>query len=210
MKKEVRECLQNRQLGEIVEMAGRRKRVLGVLVSLTYDPRPVVAWRAVEAIGAAAERIADSNPDFVRSHLRRLHWLLSDESGGICLLAPPAMAEIVRRRPALYYDYAPITIHLIVDMAVEDLGHFRNGILWAIGRLAPVAREEINGVIPQIAASLDNPDAQTRGMAVWCLGQLDRRDLFADRADLHSDNEAVAIYQNGQLEQTTVSALSLP
>lgn len=210
MKKDVRGYLENGQFNEIADLAARRKRVLGVLVSLTYDADPLVAWRAVEAVGVAAERVADTNPDFVRSHLRRLHWLLSEESGGICLLAPPAMAEIVRRRPTLFSDYAPITIHLLADMAEEDLGHFRNGILWAIGRLAPVARAEIDDVIPLVAASLDDPDPQVRGMTVWCLEQMGRRDLFADRSDLRSDDGAFAVYQDGQLEHTTVSALAHP
>jgi hypothetical protein len=208
MKDDLRAYLETRRFDEIAELAGSKKRVLGVLVSLTYDADSLVAWRAVEAMGVAADRIAEKNPDFVRSHLRRLHWLLSEESGGICLLAPPAMAEIVCRRPTLFFDYAPITIHLISDMAEEDLGHFRNGILWAIGRLAPVAREEIEEVIPLVAASLGNPDAQVRGMTVWCLGQLGRRDLFTDRTDLHSDVGAVDIYQDGQLQHTTVSALA--
>jgi hypothetical protein len=210
MKKDLRGYLENGQFNEIADRAARRKRTLGVLVSLTYEADPLVAWRAVEAIGVAAERVADSNPDFVRGHLRRLHWLLSEESGGICLMAPPAMAEIVRRKPALFSDYGPITVHLLADMAEEDLGHFRNGILWAIGRLASVARDEIDEVITLVAASLDNRDAQVRGMTVWCLNQLGRRDLFANRSDLLSDDGPVEVYQDGRLEHTTVSALAHP
>lgn len=208
MKQHLRELLERQRFDEVADIAGQKKRVLGVLVSLTYDPEPQVAWRSVEAIGWAADRIAETNPEFVLGHLRRLHWLLSEESGGICLLAPPAMAEIIRRQPVLFSEYAPIVVHLITDMADEDFDRFRNGILWAIGRIAPVAGEEVGSVVARIAVGLDDPDAQVRGMTVWCLGQLGRRDLFAGRRDLLSDDGPVDLYQNGQLGRTTVRALA--
>jgi hypothetical protein len=44
----LRELLDERRLEEIAEMAVRRKRVLGSLVSMTYDADLRISWRAVE------------------------------------------------------------------------------------------------------------------------------------------------------------------
>lgn len=207
MKAHLRELLEASAFDDIAELAARKKRVLGLLVSLTFDPNPLIAWRAVEAMGTGAERIAVDNPDYVRSHLRRLQWLLNEESGGICRHAPQAMAEIIRRRPQVFSDFIPLVVSLLTSMAEEDLAHFRAGVLWAIGRLAPVAGDEVEAVVNVIADGLEESDPQARGMAVWCLIQAGRQDLLKDRSDLRSDDGTVELYEDGMLDSTTVSAL---
>ena len=200
--------LEQAQNEEITEMALQRRRVLGSLLSLTFDADPQIGWRAVEAMGLAASRIADDDPDYVREHLRRLYWLISEESGGICWHAPAAMAEIVRHRPELFADYLPIAVFLIVNLAEEDLDHFRAGTLWAIGRLGPLVGEYIDGVRPAIAAALDDADPQVRGMAVWCLEQVGEQHLVADRTDLLADEGPVDLYEDGVLSRASVGALA--
>ena len=207
MKKSLRKLLQQADFDGIVDVAGRTRRTLGVLIFLTFDPDPQIAWRAVEAMGAAADRIARDDPDYVREHLRRLHWLLSEESGGICWRAPEAMAEIIRRDPGRFSDYVPIVVSLIGEMAEEDLAHFRAGILWAIGRLGTIAGSELDAAEPAIRACLDHPDPQVRGMAAWCLGQCGRATLLAGRPDLLSDQGPVDFYEDGHLGRSNVCRL---
>jgi len=213
MKKRLRPLLEQRNTDEIADLAPRKRRVLSFLVSLTFDRDPLIQWRAIEAMGAAADRIAQDDPDYVRDHLQRLYWLLSEESGGICWHSPEAMAEIVRRRPDQFSDYIPIVVSLLIEMADEDLNHFRPGILWAIGRLGPIAEKELAAVLPAIKACFDHPDPQVRGMAAWCLGQCAQEELLADRNDLDADEAPVALYEDGLLVQTSVGELvrrSLP
>ncbi len=88
-----------------------------VSTSLTFVPNPLIGWCAVEAMGMGANRIAENDPDYLREHLRRRYWLLSEESGGICWRAPEAMAEIVRHRPVLFADYIPIVVLLILGLS---------------------------------------------------------------------------------------------
>jgi hypothetical protein len=209
MKRKLRELLTENRLDEIAEMAEGRRRVLGVLRSLTYDRDRLVGWRAVEAMGVVADRLADQDSDAVVEELRSLFWLLSEESGGVCWHAPEAMAEIVRRRPKQFSSYISITATLINEMADEDLEHFRPGILWAIGRMGPIAVGTIDNVLPAIEASLDRPESQARGMAVWCLGQVGRADLLGTRADLLEDASPVVLYENGELTHTTVQELAM-
>jgi hypothetical protein len=159
-------------------------------------------------MGVAAERIAQEDPDCVRDHLRRLYWLLSEESGGICWRAPEAMAEIVRREPALFHDFVPIIVSLVQEMADEDLTHFRAGILWAIGRLGPTADKPLDAVLPTITACLDHSDPQVRGMAVRCLAQVGQANIVVGRPDLLGDEGPVDLYEDGRLNRTRVCQLA--
>ncbi|MBN1588384.1 MAG: hypothetical protein JW888_02610 [Pirellulales bacterium] len=207
MKKHVRELLLRQNFEEIADLAMSSRRVLGVLVSLTFDRDPEIGWRAVEAMGAASHRIAAADPDCVREHLRRLHWLLSEESGGICWRSPEAMAEIVRQDPDPFSEFTPIIVSLLQEMAEEDLMHFRAGVLWAIGRLGPVAEGALDGAEPAIRACLDHADPQVRGMAAWCLGQCGRAKLLADRPELLDDEGPVDVYENGRVGRASVGQL---
>jgi len=207
VKPRLRELLAEQRFDEIAELAAERTRALGILISLTYDADPVIAWRSVEAIGLASDRVAGERKRAVRDILRRLHWLLSEECGGYCPLAPQAMAEIVRRRPEMFAEYAGIVITLLNSMAEEDLTFFRPGVLWAIGRLAPVAEEQFGWIMPRVVAALDDANPQTRGMAVWCLLQGGKADLLADREDLTSDEATVELYEDGKIVQKRIGDL---
>lgn len=207
LKTTIRELLVRRNLAEVAKAAGERRRVLPILVALTFDADPEISCRAVEALGVAADRVTEEDPAPVREQLRRLYWLISEESGGICWRAPEAMAEIVRRRPREFGDYISIIVLLIREMAEEDLQHFRPGTLRAIGRLSDVVGEYLPEVLPSIVSALDDPNSQSRGMAIWCLEQLGKSDLLAERGDLSTDEGSVALYEEGTLRQTTVGAL---
>ena len=207
MRKALRELLDQGRLEQIADMALRKKRVLGSLIAATFDADAQTGWRAVEAMGLATSRIAQSDPQYVRSHLERLYWLLNEESGGICWHAPQAMAEIVRPNPKLFADYIPIIVFLLLNMAEEDLGHFRAAILWAIGRLGTVAGDQIQEVLPAITTALDNADPQVRGMAVWCLVQTGQSKCLAGRPDLLADTGPVDLYEDAHLCRTNVRDL---
>jgi methylated-DNA-[protein]-cysteine S-methyltransferase len=111
VKKHLRDLLEHRDFNGLADVAGRKRRILGSLISHMFDPDPLIGWRAVEATGVAARRIVEDDPDYVREHLRRLYWLLSDESGGVCWRAPEAMAEIVRHGPELFADKGPVDLY---------------------------------------------------------------------------------------------------
>ncbi len=208
LKDSVRQLLHQGQLEQIAEMAKTRRRVLKTLIALTYDEDPQICWRAVEAQGLAAARIVGDDPAYVREHLRRLLWLMTEESGGICWRAPEALAEVVHRMPALFAEYIPIVVSLMVELAEEDLEHFRPGTLWAIGRVGTLAGDHVQAVMPAIAAALEDPNPQSRGMAVWCLGELGQATVLSGRQDLASDDGPVDFYEDGVLRQTTVAQLA--
>jgi len=207
MKEQLRDCLKHRKFDEIADRATHKKRVLNALLSLTFEPDTLTAWRAVEALGISADRIAERNLSYVKEFLRKLYWLLSDESGGVCWYSPQAMAEIVRRRPENFQDFISIILSLLDTMEEEDLAHFRPGVLWAIGRIAPVAGDQIEIAMPAVTAALDHSEPRVRVMAAWCLKQAGKRDVLKNRTDLLSDHETVEIYDDGNLIEISVADL---
>lgn len=189
----IRGWLSRADFPAIVDYAGGNRRILSFLTALTYDQDSLISWRAVEAIGSAASRIAADDPEYVRVHLRRLVWLLNDESGGIGWRAPEAMGEIIYHHPELFSAFIPILVNLM-DMEPEDAVRFRIGWLWAMGRLAEVRPDDSRPALPTIIACLDDPDPQARGMAIVCLGKMGHC-LPSDRmASLRADQELVEVY----------------
>ena len=207
LKRELRARLEARDLDAIADRAGTAHQVLGALIALTYDGDPTIAWRAVAALGPAADRVGRDDPDLVRLYLRRLFWLITEESGGICWFAPQAMAEVARTHERLA-DFVPITMNLLGEMAEEDLQHFRPGILWAIGRLGPLAAPHLDDVLADVQAALEHPDADVRGLAARALGRTGRGDLVADHPALLEDPAPVTIFLDGELVHTTVARLA--
>jgi len=147
------------------------------------------------------------DPDVIREHLRRILWLVTEESGGICWHAPELMAEILAQTPGKFTDFVPIAASFLVTMEEEDLEHFRPGALWAIGRLGELAEKQHPELVPAVTAALGNSDPQARGMAVWCLGQIGRLDLVSDRPELLRDDGPVGLYRERTLSRTTVGEL---
>jgi hypothetical protein len=207
LKEDLRDLLARGRLEEIAELAVRRRRSLGSLVSLTFDRDPLVSWRAIEAMGLACDRIAEEDPECVRQHVRRLYWLITEESGGICWRAPEAMAEVVHRQSKLLADFVPIVAHLLVEMAEEDLEHFRAGTLWAIGRLFPACRDYIPDLVGAIVSALDDPNSQARGIAAWCLAAVGEAERLREHPDLLADGGPVALYEDRQVVCTSVGGL---
>jgi hypothetical protein len=207
VKEQLRDWLANQHYEAIVELGGRNKRVLSFLTALTYDVEPLISWRAVEAMGLAAGRIADEDPEFVRVHLRRLMWLLNDESGGIGWHAPEIMGEILRSQPERFTEFIPIIIS-ILDMEEEDAVRFRAGTLWAIGRLGQIMPKAVQPAIAWIIPCLKDPNPQTRGMAAWCLGQLGASKHLVGHETLLEDDGRVVFFADGQLVSKSVAQLA--
>jgi hypothetical protein len=207
LRRELRPRLVAGDIDAIVERAGSSHQVLGALISLTYDGDPGVAWRAVHALGRSAERVARSDPDLVRRYLRRLFWLITEESGGICWFAPQGMAEVARTHDS-FADFVPITMNLLGEMAEEDLQHFRPGILWAIGRLGPLAEPHMDDVIADVEAALEHPDATVRGLAAWALGETGRGAVVERHDALLEDPAPVTFFVDGERVDTTVARLA--
>lgn len=209
LKHHVRELIEASDLEGVAELATSKKRVLGTLIALTFDSDLQVVWRAIEAMGLAVEKLAPSHKHYVKEHMRRLYWLITEEAGAVFWRAPECMAECCARLPNLFKSHIPIAFHLLETLEPEDLEHFRPGTLWAIARLIDVAGEDdLPTVLPLVKEALDRPDSQARGMAVYCLGEVGEGVTLQGRPDLLEDDGIVHLYRDRAVEETTVGQLA--
>ncbi len=109
---------------------------------------------------------------YVKEHMRRLYWLITEEAGAVFWRAPECMAECCARLPAFSRAISPSPF--------TSSRRWRRRI-WSTSVLAPsgpsVASSMWPGmtfptVLPLVIEALDRPDPQARGMAVWCLGEV--------------------------------------
>jgi hypothetical protein len=140
--------------------------------------------------------------------MRRLYWLITEESGGVFWRAPECMAECAARLPKFFKSHVPIAFHLLETLEEEDLEHFRPGAIWAVGRLFEVAGDDLPALLPLVIDALDRPDPQARGMAVWCLATVGEAKALEGRPRLQGDGGIVQLYRNRILEETTVGRLT--
>ncbi len=169
----LRQWLSDANYKPILEVAEVKKGVLSQLTALTYEDDTTISGNAIEASGLAARIIAGRDPEYVRNYLLRLFWLINDESGGIGWRAPELIGEILHHCPQ-YSQFFPLLISLL-DLEEEDAPRFRAGTLWAIGRVAQVARDAMLVALPQVQHYLScdkKTNIEVNDKALWCLEQL--------------------------------------
>ncbi len=176
MKSQLVSLLKSGDLHAVAWLAGEHKRALSWLTGLTYHADPLVADRAVEAFGPAAARIASYDPEYVRNHLRRLLWLVNDESGGIGWRAPELVGAAIAhcRRPdgSGQFDEFISPLVYLLDMPGEDAPRFRRTILVGIGFIARRQPETLRFARSLLLDCLADPSAYIRSQAQDCLDRI--------------------------------------
>ena len=153
-------------------------------------------------MGVIVANLAEKDMESARVIMRRLMWMLNDESGGIGWGAPEAMAEIMACHEGLAKEY----VHILVSYMREDanfLEHeiLQRGVVWGVGRLAQTCPRllQSKNAIQCLQPYLDSKDATVRGLAAWAMGLLGANTSRAKIEGLLGDNAAVEIYLNRKL-----------
>jgi HEAT repeat protein len=206
VKSQVRGWLASGDFQSIVGFALTHDRALSILIALTYDADPLVCWRAIDGIGRCAGALSARRSESMKGYLRRLFWMLSDESGAVAWHAPEAIGEIIHSAPETFADFIPLAASLL-DMEPEDRPAFLPGILYALGRIGEMVPDSLSASVPRIFETLNDENPQTRAMAVWCLGRLRAGGLLSQRPDLGQDKGRAVVYRNQQLVETTIDRL---
>ncbi len=197
-KKEVAELLNEKKYDELINRSSGKRKIISILISLSYDKKDVISWRAMEAIGLITGEIAGRDPEFVRDTVNRLLWMIRDESGGIGWSVPEILGEIVRNNPALCADIAAV----IVSFYEEEM--LTAGVIRAAGRMGKANTEMVDYAAPIIVSCLSNPDRLIRGYAAWAAGELGIA-LTADRLKgLRGDTDIIPFYEKEELINKTV------
>lgn len=186
------------------------KAVRPLLAGLFHTDDPI-KWHAVSALGAVVATLAERDMEAARIIMRRLMWSLNDESGSIGWGAPEAMAEIMAAHDRLAKEYAHILVaYLRQDACYLELPALQRGLMWGVGRLAGVRPDLLRklGASAHLLPYLDSEDPEVRGLAARALGILRTEEAKERIADLKNDTSGVLLYNNGELETTTVGELA--
>jgi hypothetical protein len=195
IKAEIKRLLEEKDYEGIVELSRKKRNLFSRLVAMTYDKSDVIAWRAMEAIGAITARMS---PDKGRAVIQKVLWMLREESGNNAWSGPEILGEILRANPEPYRD----VVAVLVSFHEEEF--FRPGILWAMYRIARRWPELIEPFSDIAVEYLDSPDPSIRGYAALVLGLLGRP--FPEE-DLNAINDTVLCYDEGTLTRKRVREL---
>jgi HEAT repeat protein len=193
-----RRLVEEFDLDAVQAWAASESQALLVLQSLLYDHHEIVRWRAVEALGRAAAVRAREGLEPVRELLRRMLWLMNDESGGIVWHGPEVLGAALANVPRLCDEFGAI----IASFLEEE--PFRVGACWALWRLAPARPEIAVSAAGALAALLGDPEPAVRGHAALALRAARARDVSALSRDQAPFD--VFDYRTGALRSTTVHA----
>jgi len=190
-------------LAELVEMPGRQ--VINPLFSFLLNDNEKIRWRAVLAMGAVIEHLADSDMQGARITMRRLMWSLNDESGGIGWGAPEVMAEAMARHRALADDYLSVFCSY-ADREGNFLEYeaLQRGLLWGVIRLARQDRELVRDMIPHLPEYLKSGDPAVRGLAAWAVGIAGAVNAAPGLKLLTDDDAEFRAYIDGEFHKRSV------
>ncbi len=190
----------DRDLTALENIAGSHKNIMRTLSSLMYDHQPLIRWRAVEALGIISKIVAKTDLEKVRRQIRRILWLMNDESGGLCWNGPEAIGEIIYNNPVLIYEYGSVLISFLSEEP------FETGTRRAISRVADMNPEIFSKPATLLAESLNDPDPEIRAFSIAALIALEDRSACDSVKTLKDDPSPVENYDfsKGELEKTTV------
>ncbi len=195
-----RAILLKRDRARIVKWAAAVTNPLRVLTSLPYDDDALVRWRAIEAAGWVAASFGAASTDKVRDAIRRLLWLMNDESGGLGWHAPELIGEMLCNIPALIPEYASMLPSFLREEPFEIGTH------WAIARIAQVAPSAVAASAQLVTRSLADPEPSIRAFSARFLAAVKTERTSSDLNRLRTDPGEFEYYDSdsGSLQTSTV------
>lgn len=183
--------------------------MINALISRFCDSEARVRWRAVAAAGAVTGGLAETEPESARVIMRRLMWMLNDESGGIGWGAPEAMGETMAASPALAAEYSGILCSYIrPDQNFLEHPGLQRGVLWGLGRLAQAEPGRVRPAVGRVLDFLESGDAQHRGLAAWAAGNTCDPAAVGSLQRLFADEKEIDFFEHWHIRRVAVGELA--
>lgn len=131
-----------------------------------------VRWKAIFAFGFTVDEIAELEMEKARIIIRRLMWMLNEESGGMPWGVGEAFAEALYNSEALKREYLQIYVSYIwPEGNYLEYPPAQRGILWGVGRLAQKYLEELIKISAHeyIIYHLTSQDPLVAFYSLWAL-----------------------------------------
>lgn len=185
------------------------QRSINVIISFFCSLNMTLKWRAVSAAGNVVSELFKKEPEKARIIMRRLMWMLNEESGGIGWGVPEAMGDIMAKSEPLSGEFNRILLSYLDDSGnLLEYEPIQNGVLWGIQRLAAI-RPECMGNAPALTRPyLDSRDPEKRGLACLIAGYLHDDQAKHRLTELSSDPTPMACYTDGYIHNVSVGSLA--
>jgi HEAT repeat protein len=188
-------------------------QLTGPLFGLLLDRDEEIRWRAVEAFGLTAARLADTGMEQARVLMRSCMWRLNEESGNLGWGIPECIGASLALQEGLAREYHRILCSYIFDDPARDgnyLDHalLRRGAYWGIARLAQVRPALVEPARPFLMTALNDADPGNRGLAAWALGILGAAEALSGLRALAGDEASFPLFRDGEVRRATVGGLA--
>lgn len=216
LKKEVLTALADsnweERVKELMELHSMQSLVAPLFSSLC-DKSEVVRWHGISSFGMVVGRMADEDMARARVVMRRITWMLNEESGGCGWGVPEAMGEICASHEGLAAEYGRFVLSYIHEEEGKPENYLEftmllRGAIWGVCRLAQSRPDIAAPALKDLIAALGSPDPTTVGIACWGLGGLGDKEAVEHLEKLKDRNEEVVIYRNRTFENCTVGQLA--
>lgn len=199
-----RTMLESRDLIAVAAWAVQARNPMRTLTRLLFDNKSLIRWRAIEAMGIVAGVESHKSLERVRRQIRRLFWLMNDESGGLCWHAPEAIGEIIYNVPELIDEFGT----LLPSFFHEE--PFEHGSRLAVARVARLKPGIFSNAVEELRHTLDHDDPAMRGYSILALRAIGDRVDIARAKKLSDDDSYISLYdhQTGQLTKTSIAQLA--
>ncbi|WP_027179018.1 DVU0298 family protein [Maridesulfovibrio bastinii] len=187
--------------------------LIAPLFSSLCDISEEVRWHGISAFGIVVGRLADEEIDRARVVMRRITWMLNEESGGCGWGVPEAMGEICASSEAMASEYGRLVLSYIheEESKPENFLEFTmllKGAVWGVCRLAQSRPDIAAPAFDDLVTALKSHDPATVGIACWGLGLLGNTEAAVHLRKLKDRDEDVVIYRDRSLVKTTVGQLA--
>ena len=199
-KEQAIKLLEKRDKAGLLKWAGSVRNPQRILISLAYSDNELIKWRSIEAIGIVSALMAKSDLERVRDLVRRLFWLMNDESGGLGWSSPEMIGEILVNIPELIDEFGHILI------AYFDEEPFERGSHLAVSRVASINPEPYKSKIPRLIESLNSSDTYIQYYALLILHSIEAEPPVAAVKRMLGDSSSITIYdfEEGTFSDMTV------
>ncbi|WP_461834016.1 DVU0298 family protein [Desulfothermus sp.] len=188
------------------------KKALGALFSAINNKNEKVKWHAVTCFGALLKILCAEDPEYGRVFIRRLIWMLSDESGGIGWGVPEVMGEVLSEVDYLAEEFSTILIYQIIDLPGRPdvfLEHklLRRGGYWAVARFSKnhplIVKTYINDILNAYIKETD-PYIQLMGLLIFKLTGFS----WPGVKEFLNKNQKIKIYWDCKFQEITIKDMA--
>jgi len=200
-KGEIAGLVQEYNVTALLAIARQDRRVINDLQRLLYADEELLRLRAADILGQVAAVMTALAPEVIANLLQRLLTSVTDP-GAAGWGAVDAIGEIIAGAPTIFAGYIPQLYTFLEDSALCSR------VLRALGRIARVKPELLQGVALHLLSYLNDNDPEVRGYAAVLQGLLDPEAARKDLKRLVNDGQAMDVYQEGVIRKKTVGEVA--